>query len=871
VIINVGTTINNIYTSGITLAAIYTTITETGSVGNTAANGSAVFGPGGTAWTLVNSGLISETYYGIGVSLAQSGIITNASGGVINAYDGVVAGDVATVVNAGQITANDTMSGAIGINLSAGGTVTNQAGGTIVGYTGIQISGASGTVLNLGRIVSDHNSYGNDGIYLQSGGEVTNGAAGGTASTAFITAYGVGVKFGAAGTGTLVNYGTIFYGQGAPAIELTNGLVINGPNGATGAQIIAGNADAVLIHGSGTVVNYGTIKNTNGGGASYGISLSGGGTISNLGETALISGTDGVYAEGNATVVNGGTIASAPDSSYTSDIAVKFGAGTNLMIVDPGAVFIGSVAGAGAGSTLEFASAGTTGTISGLGTQYTNFPQISVDSGAQWMISGYNLIAGGYTMTNAGTLFDSGTLTNAGSVDGSGKIEIGLGVTLIDTGVIAAGQTVGFTGTSGMLDLVPSGFYATIGNFQAGDAIALTGVSDITTYDVVNGNTLDLTRSGGSHIDLTLDRNYTTADFATTVDGANTDITTTTVTCFAAGTALDTPDGPVAVETLRAGDLVLTAAGQVRPIRWIGRRRLDITRHPDPRKVRPIRILANALADGSPRRDLLVSPDHALLLDGMLIPARLLRNAATIRREERCSVVTYYHVELDTHDVVLAEGTAAESYLDTGNRDSFENADLPTRLHPDLEGGQLRRERESCAPFVADAVRTEPVWRRLAQRAVQLGQTPPEPLSADTDPTLHVVCDGRSFAPIAVEGTRHTFLLPAWQGTLRLRSGCGIPNEVTPWIEDQRRLGVMIQHLTLTTASYTRTIPVDHPALGAGWWDVERDAGAMWRWTDGDAAIEIASAGPCRLEIEVVGRVTSTRSPTVAFSTLAAA
>ncbi|HEY4173296.1 MAG TPA: Hint domain-containing protein, partial [Rhodopila sp.] len=409
------------------------------------------------------------------------------------------------------------------------------------------------------------------------------------------------------------------------------------------------------------------------------------------------------------------------------------------------------------------------------------------------------------------------------------------------------------------------------GNFQAGDTIALTGINDITAHTVINGNTLDLTRSGGSHIDLTLDRDYTTAAFATTTVGTNTDITTTTVTCFAAGTTLDTPDGSVAVEALRVGDLVLTASGEVRPIRWIGRRQLDAARHPAPNTVRPIRILADALADGSPRRDLLLSPDHALLLDGMLIPVRLLRNDTTIRREEHCSIVIYYHVELDTHDVLLADGAAAESYLDTGNRDSFENANLPVRLYPILEGGQHRRETESCAPFVADPVRTEPVWRRLVERAVQFGQAPPERRSADTDPALRVVCGGWSFAPVAVDGACHTFMLPAWKGTLQLRSRHAIPNEVTPWIEDQRRLGVMIRQLTLTTASDTRTIPVDDAAIGSGWWDVERDDQATWRWTDGDAAIAIASAGPCRLDIEIAGTATFARRPVVTLTTQAAA
>ena len=130
-------------------------------------------------------------------------------------------------------------------------------------------------------------------------------------------------------------------------------------------------------------------------------------------------------------------------------------------------------------------------------------------------------------------------------------------------------------------------------------------------------------------------------------------------------------------------------------MRWIGERRLDIGCHPDPALVQPIRIRRGAVAENLPRRDLLVSPDHALFIDGLLVPARLLQNGATIRRETAFSVVHYFHLELDTHDLLLAEGMPAESYLDTGNRGTFENAGLPLVLHPDLATDDAQRRRES--------------------------------------------------------------------------------------------------------------------------------------------------------------------------------
>ena len=99
----------------------------------------------------------------------------------------------------------------------------------------------------------------------------------------------------------------------------------------------------------------------------------------------------------------------------------------------------------------------------------------------------------------------------------------------------------------------------------------------------------------------------------------------------------------------------------------------------------PIRIQAGAFAPNTPRRDLLLSPDHAVYVDGRLIPVRYLVNGASIAQVETDSV-TYWHVELDRHDVILAEGLAAESYLDTGNRSVFVKGapldDQPVALDP---------------------------------------------------------------------------------------------------------------------------------------------------------------------------------------------
>ena len=281
--------------------------------------------------------------------------------------------------------------------------------------------------------------------------------------------------------------------------------------------------------------------------------------------------------------------------------------------------------------------------------------------------------------------------------------------------------------------------------------------------------------------------------------------------------------------------MVRTFSGTARPVRWIGHRRIDLTRHSNPSHVRPIRIRADAFADGVPERDLLVSPDHAIHYDGLLIPARLLRNDATILSEERCRSVRYFHVELDAHDILLAEGLPAESYLDTGGGDMFDNARPSCAADPDA---RARRESLSCLPFADDAARVEPVWRKLAVRAWLMGHVPPDPVTTD-DPALHLAVNGHDVWPARADGDRHRFVVPPLAGAVRLVSLATAPCELTPWNEDQRRLGVRVGRIVVSGNDRSAEIALDHPSLTAGWWDAEADEARDWRWTDGNARLRL--------------------------------
>jgi hypothetical protein len=133
------------------------------------------------------------------------------------------------------------------------------------------------------------------------------------------------------------------------------------------------------------------------------------------------------------------------------------------------------------------------------------------------------------------------------------------------------------------------------------------------------------------------------------------------VPCYVSGTRILTVLGVVAVEALAIGDVIVTASGQCRPIRWIGSR--SYRGLAAPQADRPVRIKAGALSDGVPSRDLLVSPDHALMVDGLFVAAGHLVNGTSITRGEAVADLTYWHVELDSHDLLVAENTPAESFL----------------------------------------------------------------------------------------------------------------------------------------------------------------------------------------------------------------
>ncbi|MGC8476716.1 MAG: Hint domain-containing protein [Acetobacteraceae bacterium] len=508
-----------------------------------------------------------------------------------------------------------------------------------------------------------------------------------------------------------------------------------------------------------------------------------------------------------------------------------------------------------------------------------------LDSRAVTLATGVGATLDGGATLSAGALTVDGTVIAAGGTDTIGFTSLkGAGTILAQSGTLVL--THSLAGATAALEIDAGAVIETTAAIAGGHRIAVKEHGAGASFVYRNATDSKLTFAidgaqigGGTVLDLALSPGVTVASGGAGRGTSGTDVlsnkdtlalsgltgggnwavrTTTTAggtelsvvpVCYVAGTRILTPDGPRPIETLRPGARVVTAGGEVRPVVWLGHRRLTPARHKDPARVAPVRVRRGALAPGIPRRDLLLSPDHALFLDGVLIAARQLVNGGSIVQEDAAGSVTYWHLELDRHAVVFAEGAAAETYLDTGNRNFFANAPGVSRLHPDdPAGASPDRAAGSCAPFVWEEAQVRPVWDRLAARAVRLGRPPPRPPTT-TAPDLCLLLPGRRLAPLGRDGETHRFALPAGVRAVTLASRAARPTDTRPWLEDRRRLGMYVRRLRLDFAGACHEIPLDHPGLSAGWWAVEP---GPRRWTDGAAVLDLPPhAGPGVLEVTI--------------------
>jgi Hint domain len=243
-----------------------------------------------------------------------------------------------------------------------------------------------------------------------------------------------------------------------------------------------------------------------------------------------------------------------------------------------------------------------------------------------------------------------------------------LNVSLLD------GSSINFdnTGGTGKFTLTPAAINLSLSTapvvtgLSNGDKIVLTGATSAS----LNNGVLTFHYPGLLGLDTTTSLNLQgiPAGSSITFDNAS---DTVVFACFLRGTRIATPNGEIAIEDLVVGDVVLTLNNGRSTIRWIGKRVIDPQRLDRPTDAWPVRIVKGMLTENVPHRDLLISPDHCLLVDDVLIPAKLLINGTSILQEPRHQAFEYFHLEIDGHDAVLAEGMLCETYREAGNRHMF--------------------------------------------------------------------------------------------------------------------------------------------------------------------------------------------------------
>lgn len=422
--------------------------------------------------------------------------------------------------------------------------------------------------------------------------------------------------------------------------------------------------------------------------------LSGTGTL-NVATSAVVS---GFAIQGGATALDAGDMIvegalSVGGVSSTGLLGILAGATLDLTDEVPIDVFAGGAL-SNQGVLIKGTGLGAASLVGGLANQ-----------GEVLAVTGTLSIGGG--VSNAGTLTAAGgTLVLGGSLAApsgmTGLVLIGNKGGVLTEGAVAGSQTLTFSGGPGSLVIgAPGQFFGTVTGFANGDVIDFPGITYSAGETLTYGSgTLTLTSAGTAEAAVILSGSFSPGALELAADGGGgSEVTLDPPPCFAEGSPIDTPGGAVPIERLRPGDVVNLAEGGFAPILRITLREVDIAGHARPEAHWPVRIRAHAFGPGRPRCDILLSPDHAVGVEGVLVPVKFLVNGRSITIERRARI-RYLHLILPRHGLVRAAGLPVESYFDE-------------------KTASLRGERR-CAPLLQGGEALLRLRARLGARALQL-------------------------------------------------------------------------------------------------------------------------------------------------------
>jgi len=608
-----------------------------------------------------------------------------------------------------------------------------------------------------------------------------------------------------------VNILTFAAGAGSTHSTMTGGelntgtCVVGGTNNTTSLDVESGaTVDASEVLGIGGAGGIGSIVVDDGGEVEAGDIVLG--QYANGNGTLLIQGADalvhsngtveiGVNGDGSAQVMSGGALTSGDlevgssgagfgdlDINQVSDVHAN-----TITIGVQGAVTM-------LGGTLEGGPIDLSGKITGIGTLVTGTGSLTLDGG--------------------GLFAQFGTLEIDGDIVGSGVVTVQANSVLqLDAGVVA-GQSIGFSGGEVVLE-APSQMLGSFAGFGAGDTIVATGI--VANTPSFAGGVLSLLNGTSVVQTLNVTGAYDSSNFLLSPTGNGTAITYQAM-CFAAGTLIRTPAGEVQVQKLRPGDRVITLNGEARRIIWVGSSRVMVTRG-QRSAATPVIVRKGAFADNVPHHDLHVTKGHSFYLNDVLVPVEFLVNHRSILWNDWAQEITIYHIELESHDVLLANGAPAESYRDDGNRWLFFNDNPGWHLPP----------QSPCAPVHTGGPIVDAIWRHLLERS---GPRKHVPLT--NDPDLHLMVEGHRVDPTESSSHRYVFRLARRPRNVRIVSRSAIPQELG-FARDARILGVALRQMVLVQGARRWTLNANAASLAAGFYDFESENGI--RWTDGDAAV----------------------------------
>lgn len=842
-------------------------------------------------WSAVSSG--NETVYQSG-SITVSGSVILQNGTTLNITSGAIASDVSTtvggiatinVLGGGELLNSQIDNGYVYVSsggitsgnffnsdpvyLSAGASSLNDtyynsgygvdrvyvsSGATL---SGAMVSSGGSLVASSGAVVNNLTVYSSgianlasgttDGFVASSGGYVSSGSSvfsgvvlsGQSGDTDQNTALVLSGTWSAISTAS----GTVYQSGSTVAsspIALANGATLNIMSGATasGLNTVPGGVATVNVSGGGYLLNsyiengYVYIKS---GGVTSGNMLnsdpvyisSGGSSVNDIVYNSGFN-NDLTYADSGATVV--GTIVSSGGILSANSNAIA----SNISANNGGVVYINGPYGSGAGATVTLPSDTTTLTGS--------WSAVSTANGTVYQ-SGTTTVSGAVTLANGATL----NVMSGAIASGVNTTSGGIATVVVNNGAELTSSYI----QNGYVSVNSGGI--TSGNMFNSDPVYLSsGASSVNDTYYNSGYGVDITYaysgatvttpyiSSGGYISVysggDIDTPTVTSGGKLIVNGGTLDI------CFLAGTLILTPSGEIPIEKLTAGDDIITydwknKQQKIQKLIWVGHKKNTFRYgQPDDLSGYPVRICKNAIADGIPHKDLLVTAEHSLFFEGMFIPARMLVNGSSIFYDHTMTSYEIFHIETEEHSVVWSDGTLSESYLDTGNRpvESHSNQTIRARNYTQTWATH------GCAPLTVAREMVEPIFHKIQDRSQKLELKNKSPSKKwDYNPSFHLISDTGQIIYKSRETKGYTiFSIPAGIKSVRLVSRTSRPSDtIGPFVDDRRNLGVLIGKIMLFDAGKTYWIEQHLEKPTPDGWHAKENTSCCW--TNGNAYLSL--------------------------------